>query len=103
MAEHESGVVGYCRASVKRLSPVFEPRAHGFISELHVSPSTRRRGIGRALFAHVRWWLAGQGVRRVELITLNANDGSPAFWQSVGCESCAERRFLEINEADLAL
>lgn len=85
VAEHDSVVVAYCRASIRRKSPIFERRVHGFVSEFHVLRSMRRRGIGRGLFQFVRQWFGEQGISSVELVTLDANEGSNAFWQSVGC------------------
>ena len=99
VAECGSTIVAYCRASVRQQSPIFEQHSHGFISEFHVSPSFRRRGIGRSLFEHVQQWLVEQDIRRVELVTLSANEASTAFWQSVGCLPYAERRFLTLPGA----
>jgi hypothetical protein len=41
-AEQGAAVVGYCRASLRQQSPIFEHRTHGFISELHVLPRFQR-------------------------------------------------------------
>ena len=97
VAVYGSAILGYCRASVRQPSPVFVPSPQGFISELHVSPVYRRRGVGRGLFEHVKRCFGERGVYRLELVTLNANDDSGAFWQSMGCEPYAERRFFELT------
>ena len=49
------------------------------------------------LFRYVQEWLCEQGISRVELVTINANTTSVAFWRSVGCKPFSERRFLEID------
>jgi ribosomal protein S18 acetylase RimI-like enzyme len=97
VAEHDSGIVGYCFASVHNQPSFFEHRAYGFVSEFHVSRSFRRRGIGRSLFAKMKQWFRRKGVSRVELVTINANPHSKAFWQSMGCCSYAERRFIDLD------
>ena len=97
VAEHHSGMVGYCLASVHNQPSFFEHRAYGFVSEFHVARSFRRRGIGRSLFASMKQWFHRKGVSRIELVTMNANEHSNAFWQSMGCCSYAERRFVEFG------
>jgi len=99
VAEHRSGIVGYCLASVHNQPSFFEHRAYGFVSEFHVSHSFRRRGIGRSLFANMTQWFQRNGVSRIELVTMNGNEGSKAFWQGVGCCAYAERRFIELDGA----
>jgi ribosomal protein S18 acetylase RimI-like enzyme len=98
VAEHHTGIVGYCLASVHRQPSFFEHRAYGFVSEFHVSDSFRRRGVGRSLFATMKQWFQRKDVSRIELVTMNANPHSIAFWQSMGCCSYAERRFIELDE-----
>jgi ribosomal protein S18 acetylase RimI-like enzyme len=97
VAERDSTIVGYCLAFCRQQPPIFKHRAYGFISEFHILPSFRRCGIGSSLFAYVRKWFSEQGISRIELVTINANDGSNAFWQRMGCRSYAERRSLEFN------
>lgn len=99
VAEVGSGIVGYCLASVHRHPSFFEHRAYGFVSDFHVSRSFRRQGIGRSLFASMKGWFQRKGVSRIELVTMNGNEHSKAFWQSMGCCSYAERRFIEFDAA----
>jgi ribosomal protein S18 acetylase RimI-like enzyme len=97
IAEHDSTIVGYCLASRRQQPLIFEHQVYGFISEFHVLPSFRRRGIGSSLFTYTRKWFGEQGISRIELVTINANDGSNAFWQRMGSRSYAERRSFEFN------
>ena len=97
VAEHDAAVVAYCRASVRQPSPIFEPRAYGFISEFHVVRSLRRQGIGRNLLQYVRTWFGEQGVARLELVTLDANEDSNPFWQSMGCVPYARNYAAELR------
>jgi ribosomal protein S18 acetylase RimI-like enzyme len=99
VAEHPSGIAGYCLASVHQQPSFFEHRAYGFVSEFHVSHAFRRQGIGRSLFASMKAWFQRHGVSRVELVTMNANAPSQAFWQSMGCRPFAERRFIDLDSA----
>jgi ribosomal protein S18 acetylase RimI-like enzyme len=99
VAEHDSTIVGYCLASCRQQPPIFERRAYGFISEFHILPSFRRCGIGSSLFAYTQRWFNKQGISRIELVTINANDDSNAFWQHMGFRSYAERRSLELDAA----
>jgi ribosomal protein S18 acetylase RimI-like enzyme len=97
VAEHHSGMVGYCLASVHHQPSFFEHRVYGFVNEFHVSHSFRRRGIGRSLFASMKRWFRRRGVSRIELVTMNGNEQSKAFWQGMGCCSFAERRFVDLD------
>jgi ribosomal protein S18 acetylase RimI-like enzyme len=103
VADCDSRIVGYCLASCRQQPKVFEHRAYGFISEFHVLPSFRRQGIGSRLFAYARQWFGERSISRIELVTINANDGSNAFWQRMGCRSYAERRFLNLSEPNKSL
>jgi ribosomal protein S18 acetylase RimI-like enzyme len=98
VAEHDSGIVGYCLASVHKQPAFFKHRAYGFVSEFHVSQSFRRLGIGTSLFTSMKEWFKEKRVSRIELVTMNANDRSKAFWQRMGCSAFAERRCLDLGE-----
>jgi GNAT superfamily N-acetyltransferase len=82
----EEGICGYLSASVRPAATVFAAEAVGVINELAVGSAFRRRGIGRRLFEEARQWMAGRGIRRVEVRTLIQNELSNAFWRKMGLE-----------------
>lgn len=56
----------------------------GYVNSLAVSPSHRRRGIGRALIARAEGWLIDNGAVMVALDTLAASPDSVPFYESLG-------------------
>ena len=70
---------------------VFQPSAElGRIlqvNDFYVEPPQRRRGIGRALAAHLMEEAAAMQVDLVTLEVLPTNEGAAAFWRSVGFSS----------------
>jgi ribosomal protein S18 acetylase RimI-like enzyme len=54
------------------------------ITELHVNPGERRRGIGRALAESCLDWLTGRGVERCEIRVAAGNDAGRSFWRALG-------------------
>jgi ribosomal protein S18 acetylase RimI-like enzyme len=58
----------------------------GWLYYLAVDPGRRREGIARSMVAHAENWLAGQGIRKVELMIRPENDAVRDFYERVGYE-----------------
>ena len=58
----------------------------GWLYYLAVDPSMRRVGIARRMVSHAEDWLAGQGIRKVELMIRPENKAVRAFYERVGYE-----------------
>ena len=56
----------------------------GYIYHLAVSPSARRRGVGRALAEGALASLRAAGIRKCHLFVFNANRAALAFWTALG-------------------
>lgn len=100
VATHGPAVVGFCRASIRQRSTIFERRVHGFISEFYVAEPFRRKGIGRKLFQFVQPWLKQHKISDVELVNFSANDESDVFWGRLGFESYAVSRSIDLNKTE---
>jgi GNAT superfamily N-acetyltransferase len=87
VVEDSNRIAGYLAASTRTMPPVFERQRIGLISELCVSPTMRRHGIGRSLFEHARDWFLQNGIKRIEVRTLIGNQESTAFWKNLGFEA----------------
>lgn len=57
------------------------------LAHFWIDPASMGRGIGRALFAHVRDALARAGVRR---LTIVADPNAEGFYRQLGAERCGE-------------
>ena len=58
----------------------------GWLYYLAVDPGRRHGGTARSMVRHAENWLAGQGIRKVELMIRPENDGVRAFYERVGYE-----------------
>lgn len=58
----------------------------GWLYYLAVEPARRRAGIARGMVRHAEAWLAGQGIRKVELMIRPENEAVREFYESLGYE-----------------
>lgn len=80
IAEEASGrLAGFAVAFISPDEP-----ATGYVHMIAADPNRRRRGIGRALYAHVFEDLASRGVRRVVATTWPGNRPSIDFHRAIG-------------------
>jgi ribosomal protein S18 acetylase RimI-like enzyme len=66
---------------VRENPPVFDMKLYGFIQDLAVTESHRRRGAGSRLVEETLRWFRKQGVKRVEVQVATTNPLSQAFWR----------------------
>jgi len=79
-------VVGYLMAQVAKRPPVMRHRDFGFISDLAVARSYRRRRIGQDLLRAAVAWFSERGLRRVEAHVAARNEVACGFWSAQGFE-----------------
>ena len=96
VAESDSNVVAYCLATVANAPPVFEDTRYGSISDLAVTESCRRQGIGERMFTAARDWFKQRDIRRVEIRMALSNETSTNFWRKMGFEPYLETLVKEI-------
>lgn len=58
----------------------------GWLYYLAVDPGRRREGIARSMVRHAEGWLAGEGIRKVELMIRPENDAVREVYQRLGYE-----------------
>jgi GNAT superfamily N-acetyltransferase len=68
-----------------------------YLEDLYVVPSARRRGIGRALIAHVASIAVARGCGRFEWAVLDWNRHAIDFYRSLGAELMADWRICRIT------
>lgn len=76
--------VGYCMSAVMAFPPVFQTKYYGFIQDLAVTESHRRRGIGSRLLEETLRWFRIHGVSRIEVQVAATNPLSQSFWRRHG-------------------
>lgn len=83
VAVDDGAVVGFAHLARGALSPVHPPRAV-IVSYLHVMPTSRRRGVGRALLAEATSWAEHLGVAQVVVTAPAAARESNRFFARLG-------------------
>lgn len=58
----------------------------GWLYYLAVDQAFQRNGFARAMVRHAEDWLAGQGIRKVELMIRDTNEPVRTFYERVGYE-----------------
>jgi GNAT superfamily N-acetyltransferase len=84
VAEEDGVLVGYLVALIAEYPPIVEVRQFGFIQEILVTESHRRRGIAHELFTEAEQWLMSRGLPHVELRIDSDNTISRRFWEQEG-------------------
>lgn len=85
-AELQGLMVGFCLGWIAQNPPIYHITRVGFISEIAVIRSHRRRGIGGVLMQEARRWFRERGLDELQLSTAVWNEDARRFWESVGGE-----------------
>jgi ribosomal protein S18 acetylase RimI-like enzyme len=88
--------IGFCLTTIGRNLPMFLPARFGYLSDLAVEPSERRKGVGRALALDAIGWLRERGIDALQLQVYARNEAGAAFWRAMGFDSFYDRMWLEI-------
>ena len=93
-------VVGYAAAGVARVSGWQAERVQGEITDCFVAPPRRRMGVARRLVGRMMDLLFEKGANGVRLQASVKNEGSIAFWNSLGWETNEEvwEKTVEVTE-----
>jgi GNAT superfamily N-acetyltransferase len=89
-------VVGYSMSEIRRIFPGLKREIYGYIDEMAVTDTHRRKGIGQKMFNEIIKWFRGKGIKRVELGTAAQNLIGNSFWQKQGFTICAHTLYKEI-------
>ena len=99
-ASIDGRLVGFCLGWVARTPPIYETKEVGFISEIAVTVSARRRGIGSALVDGARRWFAQKGLTEFQLSTAVWNESARGFWEAIGGHPLLVRYQFEIEQGE---
>jgi len=99
VAEDDGRLVGQILGELREPAPVFQPETYGYVTDIVVDPDARRAGVGRALFAALRDWMAGHGARYLRLQVLTSNEASQGFWRAVGCTNHSDILWYDLEAA----
>ncbi|MFI5028099.1 MAG: GNAT family N-acetyltransferase [Solirubrobacterales bacterium] len=100
LAERGGEAVGY--AILCGTFSTFECRAGLWIEDIFVRPESRKRGVGRALFARVASLALERGCPRIEWAALVWNELALDFYDGRGARRLDEWRMLRLEGEPLA-
>lgn len=95
LAEVDGDTVGFSISCILPNSPVYRTRWIGYINDLCVTSTMRRRGIGELLVNDAYHWLKDNGADTVEVYVARLNEGAQRFWRSVGGREYLDRMSIE--------
>lgn len=85
VAEADSQVVGFVLGMIVDLLPdIFTQEPAGFLADIYVDTTYRRRGVGRALVAELRRWFAQHQIAYFDWHVAAHNPEGIAFWRAMG-------------------
>ncbi len=102
VAERDGRVVGLGVASTRGQATFFEPARTGYISDLLVEPSCRRRGIGTMLLERMTKWFRGMGLEVVRLHVASCNESAREFWRARGASDFLVESWIVIGHSERA-
>ncbi len=97
LAEIDGLPAGFSVACVLPNSPVYRNRWVGYINDLCVTTTMRRRGVGRLLVRDAVAWLRRYGAESVEVYVAHHNRGAVEFWRAVGGQPYLHRMSLDLE------
>ena len=77
-------IIAYVLAYRVRNLPMFLPEYYGFLSDITIAKTHRRRGIGRALVEKTHETLHCMSVDHIQLQVYSANHDAEKFWRRMG-------------------
>lgn len=96
VAHDGARAVGFTLAVRCQNLPMFEPALYGYVSDMVVLPTHRRRGIGKRMFSTVAAWFRNQGIHTLQLQVYSGNAPGRAFWQRLGFRDFLHRMWLDL-------
>lgn len=99
IAEDQGRPVGYLLGLIVDLMPdMFAQQPSGFLADIFVEESYRRRGVGRALVDALRQWFVGRGVTVFDWHVAARNPEGQAFWRAMGGQPMMVRMRASVKE-----
>jgi len=87
-------VVGYSLSEIRAPSSGMKQEKWGYIDQVAVTSSYRRKGVGHKMLLEILWWFKLKGVNRVELEVTDQNAIGYTFWKKHGFQDYMHRLYL---------
>lgn len=90
-------LVGYVLATIIENPPIVLNQFYGYVSELSVTASRRRFGVGTLLLDGVHAWFSTKGLPYAEVTASVRNQVSKNFWRKQGYSDFVERLRIDFT------
>lgn len=97
VAVDDRRVIGYVLGYIGENPPIFRQTYFGFIADLCVTTSCRRRGAGEQLVAEICAWFRHRGLDCVQMNVAHHNPQSQAFWRKVGSVDYLDHMWMDLR------
>jgi len=84
VAEDNEKIVGYIFGYIKDGPPIFREKCAGYISDMYVLPTLRKRGVGQQLLHQALDFFRAAGLEACELHASVWNAGALEFYRRLG-------------------
>ena len=101
VAEENDKVVGFVLGELAGRPPTSKVRKIGFISDVYVEESFRRRGIGKQLLSELCKWFKSKNLQYIELAVHVKNTVGQKAWEKCGFETYMEKQRVELDKIRL--
>jgi len=89
-------VVGYSFSLINEPSNLEKREKYGYIHDVLITASYRRRGIGEEMLSEILKWFQSRNTDRVELEVLAKNQMAYSFWKKHGFTDYRHRLYRQI-------
>jgi len=88
-------VVGYAVAMIRKSSPAWRRERYGYIDEMAVTASCRRRGTGTQMLEKIMDWFKSENLDLIELSVAAQNPVGYLFWKKHGFKDYLHHLYLK--------
>src|SRR5262245_17362843 len=97
VAQDGRDLAGYALATILENPPIVPHQFYGYVSEMAVTASRRRSGVGTLLLDGVHAWFRSKGLPYAEVTAGIRNEISRGFWRRQGYSEFVERLRLDFT------
>ena len=98
VAEDDGKLVGFLVGTVEREIPIYQVREFGFVHDLWVRATHRRKGIGRQMMMQAVERFRAMGVEQIRLDTAAGNQAAQGLFGACGFRPSTMQMLVEIKE-----
>ncbi|MFC1953481.1 GNAT family N-acetyltransferase [Chloroflexota bacterium] len=88
-------VVVYSISGITKRPPIFQSNTLGFIYDMAVNSSYRRKSIGKRMLDQILTWFNSRNVDRVEVSVVTGNTIANSFWRKHGFQDYEHILYLK--------